>query len=44
MIVSNNSLSISIHALREESDLCLLFVAKMLFISIHALREESDVT
>ena len=34
---------ISIHALREESDLALFFAAGVVFvISIHALREESD--
>ncbi len=34
---------ISIHALREESDLQLLQRAELEHISIHALREESDL-
>ena len=34
---------ISIHALRKESDVDLMFVFRMIFISIHALRKESDV-
>ena len=33
---------ISIHALREESDLSLTSAAMTSLISIHALREESD--
>ena len=33
---------ISIHALREESDISLLLPGVMMSISIHALREESD--
>ena len=33
---------ISIHALREESDLNLVFGVHFAYISIHALREESD--
>ena len=33
---------ISIHALREESDLGFLIVHRLDAISIHALREESD--
>ena len=33
---------ISIHALREESDLPLTVITVPLSISIHALREESD--
>ena len=33
---------ISIHALREESDLCDPHTAMLTHISIHALREESD--
>ena len=35
---------ISIHALREESDLSLLILLSCFHISIHALREESDKT
>ena len=33
---------ISIHALREESDLCDVGMLEEVEISIHALREESD--
>ena len=33
---------ISIHALREESDMKIIRHFHRLFISIHALREESD--
>ena len=36
-------LKISIHALREESDLYVLYYVGDGGISIHALREESDV-
>ena len=35
---------ISIHALREESDLGSLYSARNMSISIHALREESDLS
>ena len=35
---------ISIHALREESDLNSIRAAYIVGISIHALREESDKT
>ncbi len=37
------TLNISIHALREESDLLLGMPQKYTAISIHALREESDL-
>ena len=33
---------ISIHALREEGDLCYLMDGRWTDISIHALREEGD--
>ena len=33
---------ISIHALREEGDICILAIVVKSFISIHALREEGD--
>ena len=36
------SVAISIHALREESDVGLACGGRVLAISIHALREESD--
>ena len=36
--------SISIHALREEGDLCRSPSTALLLISIHALREEGDAT
>ena len=34
--------NISIHALREEGDSCILFEELLDLISIHALREEGD--
>ena len=39
-----NGSQISIHALREESDLNSIRAAYVVGISIHALREESDYT
>ena len=42
MGVSGGNRLISIHALREESDLDLAFASAGVDISIHALREESD--
>ena len=38
-----HTLGISIHALREESDLSQVVAASKINISIHALREESDL-
>ncbi len=43
-IVVEYASSISIHALREESDQCGNYQPGTSLISIHALREESDVT
>ena len=34
---------ISIHALREESDISTASAGRAMLISIHALREESDL-
>ena len=34
--------AISIHALREEGDLAVIFLEQLSQISIHALREEGD--
>ena len=42
MIVSKSSLSISIHALHEESDVDIDVMLLEHLISIHALHEESD--
>ena len=42
-MTKNNVLTISIHALREESDAACRAVGHGDHISIHALREESDV-
>ena len=42
-IVVEYASSISIHALREESDQCGNYQPGTSLISIHALREESDV-
>ena len=41
---SSRHFNISIHALREEGDVCFLIrVRHQLIISIHALREEGDL-
>ena len=42
LLLGNKVFGISIHALREESDLCAYALGKIAGISIHALREESD--
>ena len=39
-----NEIAISIHALREESDMAKFCINMEQIISIHALREESDCT
>ena len=43
MPFASRSMSISIHALREEGDKGLSDEIKKLVISIHALREEGDI-
>ena len=42
MDISARAVHISIHALREESDMFVFYLGRTMRISIHALREESD--